>query len=97
MKKYNEINAGDIFIIPKGTKFWSIALQETIIGTRDIVIKVTNTCVPENNYIFGKIQIIFKNLELAAFIGKEKARGYVDNANCEIGVGYSELKEYTEK
>jgi|ERR1035437_1373372 hypothetical protein len=94
MKRYNEIKAGDLFIIPKGTEFWSIALQETVIGTRDIVIKITNTCVPENNYVFGNIQIVIHNHELAAFIGIEKAKSFLNTKNGDIGIGYSTLIEY---
>ncbi len=97
MKKYNEIKVGDLFIIPKGTEFWSIALQETIIVTRNIVIKITNTCVPANDYVFGTIQLVFQNFELAALIGTEKAKGYVDKAHGDIGITYSKLIEYNEK
>ena len=46
MKLYTQIEIGDLAIIPKGTEFWSIALQETIIPTRDLVIKISNICTP---------------------------------------------------
>ena len=61
MKPYNELKVGDLFVIPNGIEFFSIGIQESVISTRDIVIKITNTCVPENNVVFGAIQLIFQN------------------------------------
>jgi hypothetical protein len=94
MKPYNELKVGDLFVISKGIEFWSIALQENVISTRDIVIKITNTCIPENNFVFGIIQLVFQNFELAALMGNEIAKGYVDKKNGEIEINYSKLKEY---
>lgn len=94
MKRYNEIKVGDLYIIPKGTEFWSIVLQENIVGTRDIVIKITNTCIPENGYVFGNIQIVLDNLQLAAFIGREKAKSFLDRKNGDIGIDYSTVIKY---
>jgi len=94
MKPYNKIKIGDLFVIPDGTEIWSVTLQEKVITTRDIVIKITNTCIPENNYLFGIIQIIFNNHELAALIGASKARGFADKTNGEIGVLYDKLIDY---
>ena len=92
--KYNKINVGGLFIVPKGSEFWSIALQETVISTRDIIIKITNTCVPENHYVFGNIQLILENIALAAFIGREKAKSFLDTKNGDIGISHSPLIEY---
>jgi hypothetical protein len=94
MKPYKDIEVGDLAVIPKGTEFWSIALQEEIIPTRDIVIKITNTCYGNEGYVFGNIQLVFKNLALAQYIGLEKARGYMDQAHGDIGIGYDKLKDY---
>jgi hypothetical protein len=93
MKLYSEIEIGDITVIPKGTEFWSIALQEMIIPTRDLVIKITNTCM-DTGYIFGNIQVVFRNNDLARYIGLEKARGYMNQAHGDIGIQYDKLKDY---
>lgn len=55
MKSYKNVKIGDMFVISKGTEFFSISLQESLIATRDIVIKVTHKCVPVNYIIFGNI------------------------------------------
>ena len=94
MKKYSELEVGDFFVIPSGTQFFSIALQENVISTRDMLIKITNTCVPENNYVFGIIQLIFHNPQLTAIFGSEDARGYSDKAHGDIGIGYDKLIDY---
>ena len=94
MKPYNELKVGDLFVIPNGIEFFSIALQENVIATRDIVIKITNTCVPENNIVFGTIQLVLHNLELSMLIGTEKARGYVNKTHGDIEILYSKLIKY---
>ena len=94
MKPYNELKVGDLFVIPKRIEFWSIALQETIIGTRDIVIKITNTCIPENNVVFGIIELVFHNFELAVLMKDEIAKSYIDKKNGEIEINYTKLKDY---
>ena len=94
MKPYNELKVGDLFVIPNGIEFFSIGIQESVISTRDIVIKITNTCVPENNVVFGAIQLVFQNHALAGLVGNEKARGYFDKVNGEIEINYTTLKDY---
>ena len=94
MKPYNELKVGDLFVIPNGIEFFSIGIQESVISTRDIVIKITNTCVPENNVVFGAIQLVFQNHALAGLVGNEKARGYFDKVNGEIEINYTKLKDY---
>ena len=97
MKPYNELKVGDLFVIPNGIEFFSITLQENVIATRDIVIKITNTCIPENNFVFGMIQLVFQNLALSQLMGNEIARGYSDKKNGEIEINYPKLKEYVAK
>ena len=94
MKPYNELKVGDLFVIPNGIEFFSIGIQESVISTRDIVIKITNTCIPENNVVFGAIQLVFQNHALAGLVGNEKARGYFDKVNGEICINYNKLIEY---
>ena len=97
MKPYNELKVGDLFVIPNGIEFFSIGIQESVISTRDIVIKITNTCVPENNVVFGAIQLVFQNHALAGLVGNEKARGYFDKVNGEIAINYNKLMKYNIK
>jgi hypothetical protein len=97
MKPYNELKVGDLFVIPNGIEFFSITLQENVIATRDIVIKITNTCVPENNFVFGMIQLVFQNHALAELVEYEKARGYFDKVNGEIAINYNKLMKYNIK
>ena len=96
MKLYKEIEIGDTYLIPKGTEFWSIALQEMIIPTRDLVIKITNRCSGGvfRNYVFGNIQVVFHNNALAGYIGKKQARGYANRTHGEIGIQYDKLMKY---
>ena len=83
---------GDIAVIPEGTEFWSIALQELVVSTRAIVIKITSICM-DTEYVYGNIQIVFKNLALASIIGLKQARGYNDKTNGEICIQYENLIE----
>jgi hypothetical protein len=90
MDSYSDIKAGQKYKLPKGESFWSIALQETVVSTRDLIIKVDATTHSEDA-VFGKIQIVFENFPLRFFIG-DAAIGYVDKVHGEIEVDYKQLK-----
>lgn len=89
MKSYNDVAIGELFIVPRGTEFWSIGLQESIISTTDLVIKVSNKTY-FGDWIFGNIQVVFQNQALTYACG-EDMRGYVDKKNGEIELTYSKL------
>lgn len=92
MKNYNDVAIAERFIVPRGTEFWSIGLQENIISTNDLVIKITNKTY-FGDWIFGNIQVVFQNQALTYATG-EDMRGYADKVNGEIGLTYSKLIEY---
>jgi hypothetical protein len=56
MIKYEDLNIGDIILIPKGTAIWSIKLQQTIVLYNDIMTKITHTTY-DNGSIFVMPQI----------------------------------------
>lgn len=90
MDSYSDIKAGERYKLPKGEIFWSIALQENVMSTRDMVIKVDATTFSEDA-VFGKIQVVFENFPLRFFLG-DAAIGYADKPHGEIEVNYKQLK-----
>ncbi len=90
MDSYDEIKIGQKYILPKGESFFSIAMQEKVISTRDIVVKITNT-VFDKESLFGKLQVVFENYPLRFLIG-DAAIGYSDKTNGEISFNYKQLK-----
>lgn len=90
MDSYSDIKAGGKYKLPKGESFWSIALQETVMSTRDMVIKVDAT-THSGDSVFGKIQIVFENYPLRFLIG-DAAIGYADKPHGEIEINYKQLK-----
>jgi hypothetical protein len=90
MDSYDEIVIGDKYKLPKGESFWSIALQETVISNRDMVIKVDHTTY-NKDLVFGKLQVVFENYPLRFMIG-DAAIGYSDKAHGDVHVSYKQLK-----
>ena len=83
-----------IYSIPPGTEFWSIALQESLSSQNELYVKVTNHC--GDNPYFGKLQLVFQNLALQQYCGKD-AIGYTDKANGEISIDFAKctlVKEF---
>jgi hypothetical protein len=76
---------GEYRIIPKGTKFWSIALQAIITLDDDYIVKITNLVCGNGDYFFGNLQDEFF---------KHMIPTLVDKTNGEIGINYSETKKY---
>ena len=85
--KMKKIEVGDKLVIPKGVEFFSISLQESVIFTRDLVIKVTNIYSSEidPDLIFGTIQMVFNRMELGT--------SYLDKVNGEIDIRSEKLEE----
>ena len=90
MDSYDEIVVGNKYKLPKGESFWSIALQETVISNRDMVIKVDATTY-NKDLVFGKLQVVFENYPLRFLMG-DAAIGYSDKTNGEIQVNYKQLE-----
>jgi hypothetical protein len=90
MDSYDEIVIGDKYKLPKGEYFWSIALQETVISNRDMVIKVDATTY-NKDLVFGKLQVVFENYPLRFVLG-DAAIGYSDKTHGDVHVSYKQLK-----
>jgi len=84
------MKVGEYRIIPKGTEIWSISLQETISFKNDIIVKITNTIIDNDEYCFGILQLkLFGNGIFPASL--------VDKTNGNIGFNYKKTKKYEEK
>jgi len=89
----HDLNIDDSMVIPKGTYFWSINLQESICLDRDKVIRVTKLTY-HDDYVFGVMQEVYENTALSAhFEDDSDPRSYVDNRN-EIGINAHKLVRY---
>ena len=81
-----------LYTLPKGTEFWLIPLQENVIFTRDMIVKLTNTCYG-SDYVFCNIQIKHDGSILQFFTGKDMTT-FSDKTNGEIGISKSKLIKY---
>ena len=91
MESYKDIIVGDKYILPKGQEFFSIALQENVISTRDLIILATNKVAVGDDGVFGNIQIKFENYPMRFLIG-DAAIGYSNKVHGDITVSYKQLK-----
>jgi len=64
LTKYNNKNIkknnnmiGELRIIPKGVKVWSTVLKTNISFYDDMIVEITNTCIGNDNVVFGKLKI----------------------------------------
>lgn len=85
------MNIGQIYIIPANTRFWSIALQESVMVDRDLFVKLTNTCY-NSDLIFGALQHKIFNLDIS-FLMKKDMSSYIDRHNGEIEINKNKLIE----
>ena len=90
MDSYDEIKIGQKYILPKGESFFSIAIQEKVISTRDIVVEVKHT-VFDKETLFGDMITVVRNFPLEFFIGDSATTYYTKN-NGEISFNYKQLK-----
>lgn len=90
MDSYSEIKIGQKYVLPKGEPFFSIAMQEKVISTRDIVVEITNT-VFDKETLFGDMTTVMRNFALEFFIG-DSATVYYKKNNGEISFNYKQLK-----
>jgi len=73
-------------LIPKNTKVYSIALQENIFFEKDMIVKITNEVLDNDNYVFGKLQLeLFKNMLPTC----------IDKANGDVSFNYDDTKHYS--
>jgi hypothetical protein len=71
--------------IPKGTKVWSIQLQNNVIFDKDIVVKITNTVYHNDDHVFGFIcEELFKHI----------IPGILEHKNKQLSFRYSETKKF---
>lgn len=80
-----------IYSIPPGTKFWSIAIQETVSSERELYVRETHYDAFSKKPIFGILQLKFDNLALQWYFG-ESAISYIDKHNGDIGIDFSECR-----
>ena len=79
---------GELRLIPKGTKVFSIILQENVVFDRDVVVKVDARIIGEKNFFFGKMQLILFNFPGAI-------PGIVDKAHGDLSLDIRNTKPYT--
>jgi len=82
-----------LYTLKANTEVFSIALQENIRISRDVIIKITNTIIDDDNYAFATIQMKFLNLCLSYTTGVDMS-SFVDKTNGEICVPTQNLVEY---
>ena len=79
-----------IYLIPPGTFFWSIQLQETVSCDRELFVRVDGYDAISKKPIFGKLQLQFQNIYLHGDIT------YVDKHNGDISVDFSKCTLFKE-
>ena len=74
-------------LIPSEEKVWSIALQKNVIFEEDIIVKITNRVIGDDDYVYGTIQILLFNIP-----------GHIptllDQANGDIGFSIGKTKKW---
>ena len=73
-----KMEIGELRLIPKGTKVWSIGLQMTVIFDEDVIVEVTNRIFGDENFFFGKMKMLLFNIPC-------HIPGLVDKANGDLG------------
>jgi hypothetical protein len=81
----------EYYTLKAGSEVFSIALQESVKFTRDVVVKITDSAV-SNGFVFGNVQLKFENIALSAASGQNMS-SYVDKANGDISLNFSDLKK----
>lgn len=83
-----KIKVGKYRLISKGTKFWSISLQEMIALDNDIPVKITNTVHGNDDYFYGILQLELFNFMIPSL---------VDKTNGDVGILFSKTVKYIKK
>ena len=76
---------GELRLIPKNTPIWSIALQEVVRFDKDMVVRITNTCVDNSTYFYGTLQLVLFEWAIP---------GIGDKANGDVGLTYDKTLPY---
>lgn len=85
------VTINEKYILPAGVEVFSIALQETIVFKRDVIVKVTNT-VSNTTHLFAVLQFRILNSSLSDICGKDMS-SYFDKINGGISVDSNKLIE----
>ena len=81
---------GKYYTLPANTEVFSISLQSRIKFCDDVIVKITNTMIGNDDYVFGNIQLKFDNLQLSFVAGKDMS-SLVDKANGELTLNLKDL------
>ncbi len=81
----NKPKTGDLRLIPSGTWFWSIALQEMISLQKDAIVKIEHTVFNSDDYFYGYLQLI---------LFEHTIPGITEKAHGDIGIVFSKTKPY---
>jgi hypothetical protein len=83
----------EIYILKAGTEVFSIALQENVKFCEDVIVKITNTILGNDDYVFAKLQLHVKNWDLSFAAGKNMS-SFIDKTNGDIGLLKTVLIKY---
>lgn len=86
-EEQNSNKIGETGLIPKGTKFWSIKNQTTIMLDEDAIIEIKHTCFGSDTVFVEPKQLIFNMIgHIPTLIGK---------GTDEWELSYSKILPYT--
>lgn len=88
--KDKDRNTDNLYFLKAGTEVFSIILQENIIFSNDVFVRITHTIYNDDDVIFACVQLKFINPMISNISGKDETT-FINKTHGEISTRISKL------